>query len=1030
MLKIICGEPGTGKSSLLFERIKQSAQGGKKAYLFIPDQFSFEAEKLIYKNIPHSLHKNVTVTMFSRCAQKLLHIHGETKEYADDIVKHILMKRTLSGAVSSGALMYYSGQCSKRGFPAFALGIISELRSAGITPSQLKSTVSSDNGFSDILTRKMNDISVIYSLYDELLTLKFDDRLDDIRRAARLVSETDIFKGTDIYFDCFEKFSGNQINFIKALMEKADSVTFAFTADSPDSRERRCASVCRLIGRLTQAADGEREVTVLSERFRRPERLTAVRADDMWQECDWICAKIHELTENGMRFRDIAVIAPDPAYNLILDSTMKKYGIRCFTDIPEPIITRSFVRFILHTLKALSFSTEDILRYVKSGFVRHSGGKVISNIQSDALEKLCAAYDLRKRDWLRPFPEKLDETGELEELRKSIIEPLLGLKKRTDGADGEQITKELCSFLCDTMDISSTIYGKCITGRSDDGKLIVDNAKTEEYSSIWDDVVTIFESAYNALSGCYMSIEEYTDILTEIFTSQTVAKPPQVLDAVTVGDTERSRFPEMKAVFLCGFSQGAFPPPSKSADAFTPSECERLRQAGLPAGTDRLERYSDERFTVWRCINLPSRELFISSPMINASGELCEPSRYLEEISKLFDTEYLNAGELDPLYYCRTEESTLRCLASIYRERDKQAEKNALMKVIPAEQRDMLRFAAGEIPFTDRHIVSREKARALMSLNTYSPTAVGTANRCKFDFFCRYGLGLREDSKRGIDALLSGSVIHFCLERLLTDYADRREEFVALTDGEIEAHTAKSIKEFERVKYYGGFGGAERFSYLLSRLGRFAAKAGSRIRDEIKESGFYPEALEKELSFKFGDITIKGVCDRLDTMVSGGVKYIRVVDYKRGSHTFRLGDVYAGEDLQMLLYLFGLCENGDLPASVMYLPYGKISRERSDGSDIEEKTLKSLNRYIKEHSPAGIVVSGSPDVPENKGLTDISREAFDSLKNYCRAYVNAKIQETLSGMAGACPDSEESCEYCAHALFCGRKQTRQKKRSR
>ena len=176
-------------------------------------------------------------------------------------------------------------------------------------------------------------------------------------------------------------------------------------------------------------------------------------------------------------------------------------------------------------------------------------------------------------------------------------------------------------------------------------------------------------------------------------------------------------------------------------------------------------------------------------------------------------------------------------------------------------------------------------------------------------------------------------------------------------------------------------------------------------------------------------MTVRGICDRLDAMVSGGVKYIRVVDYKRGHRTFALGDIYAGEDLQMLLYLFGLCENGDMPASVMYLPFGKISREHSDGSDIEEKTLKSMNRYIKEHSPAGMVISGSPDMPENKGLTEISKEAFESLKNYCRAYVNAKIQETLSGMASACPASEDSCEYCSHSLFCGRRSENAKKRA-
>ena len=50
------------------------------------------------------------------------------------------------------------------------------------------------------------------------------------------------------------------------------------------------------------------------------------------------------------------------------------------------------------------------------------------------------------------------------------------------------------------------------------------------------------------------------------------------------------------------------------------------------------------------------------------------------------------------------------------------------------------------------------------------------------------------------------------------------------------------------------------------------------------------------------------------------------MDYKSGGKTFRLSDVYYGLSLQMLVYLFSICENGTgrlagaLPAGVLYLP--------------------------------------------------------------------------------------------------------------
>ena len=92
MTEIIYGKAGTGKSTLLYQKIAAAAESGKKVFLFVPDQFSFEAEKTVYKTVKAPYGLNVTVTMFSRMAQKILQLYGETKTYADDVVKTMLMK--------------------------------------------------------------------------------------------------------------------------------------------------------------------------------------------------------------------------------------------------------------------------------------------------------------------------------------------------------------------------------------------------------------------------------------------------------------------------------------------------------------------------------------------------------------------------------------------------------------------------------------------------------------------------------------------------------------------------------------------------------------------------------------------------------------------------------------------------------------------------------------------------------------------------------------------------------------------------
>ena len=421
------------------------------------------------------------------------------------------------------------------------------------------------------------------------------------------------------------------------------------------------------------------------------------------------------------------------------------------------------------------------------------------------------------------------------------------------------------------------------------------------------------------------------------------------------------------------------------------------------------------------------------------NGGFLEPAPSLKALREEYGARINGADNFGAGYYCRTPDSARRYLSHIYRDGSRSGERRALVKAVDPFFAAVLRSASGELPDKERHKVAKERSSKLLVLGSWSPTAVTQINRCKFAFFCKYGLGLREESERRIDAVLAGNVIHFCLQRLLTDYEGRRAEFTELSDDRISAHIAESVKVYEEANYFGGFGGAERFSYLLRRLGLYAVRAAIRIRDETKLGGFYPEALEKRLDFRFGGVNISGICDRIDSLEADGKRYIRVVDYKRGTRDLSLDDIYKGENLQMLLYLFGICgsDSGALPSSVMYLPVGKISYETSDGSDIADKALKSRRKYIKEHSPSGILLSNSPENADiaalNEALTDrfgktrggyvaptvISPEIYEAMKSYCASYVSTKAREAAAGMAGACPSDPGVCDYCEYSLFCG-----------
>lgn len=190
-------------------------------------------------------------------------------------------------------------------------------------------------------------------------------------------------------------------------------------------------------------------------------------------------------------------------------------------------------------------------------------------------------------------------------------------------------------------------------------------------------------------------------------------------------------------------------------------------------------------------------------------------------------------------------------------------------------------------------------------------------------------------------------------------------------------------------------------------------------------------------------LMLTGIIDRVDGWVNEGKLYIRVVDYKTGRKSFSLSDVYYGMNLQMLLYLFSLCKNGEklygmetVPAGVLYIPArDNVLTSAADMTDEElyKKRASDLKRsglllsdpgvlWAMEHSdtPRFLPVKWHGTTPDGDSIA--SAERLGVLAKHIEKTLTEMAGELKRGSIAADPfyrsQQETACTYCKYLEAC------------
>ena len=1084
MLNIITGRTGSGKTRLIRSMASEIAQfQAGRAIIIVPEQFSFETEKGMLHLLGNEKINNVEILSFSRIAERLLSQYGKIeKKVADDGIRAVLMSRAIE--TLEDKLTVFNRY--KR-FPQLLDEILSfhkEVKKCGVTNENL-------NEFSSKVKKttfasKLSELSLIFSCYDALLSHSFTDSNTHLDSLYELLWDVDYFKGKTVFLDAFSGFSGQEYKIIEQILRQADDVFVTFCCDTSKNNGRYelfyNANVeikkLKAIANKINVKIAPEKVLYSKKEFKKDELnfleenifssnnntyendaqgITIIPCRTKTEECQVVASEIKKLLrKENLRYRDIAVIVRNEEdYRKDLASAFRKYDIDCFHDNRQPIDSQPLIVFVKCLLDILlkGFETETVLRFLKTQLYGFSIEEIA------LLEDYCLMWKIRPSMWSNPWTENPKGFGEefddlsrenldkINNLRERIVGPILAFKNKIKNSDGEILSRELFAFLRNAkIDENLKIFTEFLNENGE-----IDLAL--EQGRIWKMLTEILDGLYFAIGKSSITLQRYSELFTILVASKNIGVIPNGIDEVIVGSADRIRASAPKVVFLMGVNTGVFPGESSSGVLFNDIERCELIKNGLPIISNLEYNSVSEQFIAYHSATLATEKLYFTYHALGSDSSSRTPSELVNDVLKMF-----------PNCNVRTENSKFELIESRNSAFSVMAGENVNGSVLGETLKQYFNDNNGEDELSklkkadkkDFCIADDSLATEFFGKNMYiSASRVEKFYKCPFSYFCEYGLKAMPRKEAEVDAALSGTLIHHVLEVFLSE--NRKDELNTLKDNEIKVKINEIIDNYITENMGGYENKASSFMRTVALLKDTSYKVVKHLITEFSQCKFTPVDFELKINVdgqippyeidleNGGIVKIVGSIDRVDTYETEENTFVRVIDYKTGGKEFKLGEVFSGLNMQMLIYLFAIWQNGGeyyknvTPAGILYFQ-AKNPRVKSDKitrnsyeADSKTASMQELRMHgmvlnnidvvtAMENSCDGLFIPASLDKKGALKGNVISLDSLSALKERVNNTIKNMAYELQSGYISALP-VDGSCNWCKYKDVCKREES-------
>ena len=985
-------------------------------YVVVPDRSTLDAETAILNVLGGSF--NTQVVTFKNLANRLV---GTQLNYLNKQNGILMLSRIIQD--NADKLTCFDKSFESEGFAEKAYELISAFKYARISPLLL-----SAEHLPVSVRSKIEDVRLLYQAYVDATQEKFVDSADTLELLLDALDPQTVGNWGFYLYD-FLSFTSQEKAVVKKLLQNGRQVTVAAVHGDQKNKNGLCdnavslafKAICEEVGVELAVEYFSAPASPLSQKLYQSffirgdgqkqaigDAVTLAVASSVDGEAKILAEYVDRYVKAGGLYGDVKVVCSDvETYSYAIYKHFADFDIPVYLDEKTVLSDTLPARYLLGWLDchAYQMQLEKVLDF---------GKNPLAQLSLSAFETFCKKYNVNYR---------------LESFDIGLGDPLF--------EEADQARQKLFGLLC-SREVPRYATARCyvevvrevaeqhqLATRVEEYLLLLRDLGLEGQARALEQSLKKIEGVLLQVEGILgdanMPLEKFILALTASLSSQTVAVLPAMRDCVFVSNLDKGKNHDVKVLAVLGANEGELPKLYKSCALLSDKNLKELEKIGLSPEISLAQKNRQERFALYNLLCEPQDKLLVTYKLRHGKED-ARPSSVVATLKNAFDLQTVGEGSLS------VSKKTLQ---------EQAVNAYALQKEgVPLQESQLASLhcfsdEVGRFDLFDCSIPQiADGEKVFFRGDTFSATRIEKFFQCPFACFLKNGVELIEEEEPTLKSSDFGNVLHAVFDGFIK---------ILKNNPDVNQKTAEKVfDEVMQEERYKAIARTYKGKAFCKKLKKEAVAHCMTIKKEVENSCFHPQ----ETEFYFGktngcptlkvngkQMYLKGFIDRIDVLDDKAL----IFDYKTGSPSFSLSELYGGTKLQLFLYSIAVKEalKKEAIGSVYYKVIPLSAPDKSGkikGRIINDReTLLKIDRKIASSSPDGLLGAVLTKKGEiNKKLSVfVDKREFEDCQVYATAIIGKACQLMIEGYAEVNP-LEYACEYCKAKGLCGFNDTRVK----